>query len=261
MVLPDSLTESVAGVIAAQFGELCPITVTYLGEGYASTAFDVNGRWVFRFPKREDVERQLVVESAMLPQLAPRTEVPIPNYSFQGVPSPAFPRHFVGYPRLAGVPGIGLDPARIPFACLAPVLGRFLSALHAFPAGTARRRGTPEYPSAALIEEVKEEALSDFHVIRRVASGLPEDRLRSLLEARVAASCMAPAVVHSDLAAEHVRDRRPRLRPGAGATRVCRRRASGAPVVPGPAGSLARLTSPSGPAHPARSDAGSPHPS
>jgi hypothetical protein len=104
MALPDQLTE-IAGVIAEQFGELCPVTVTYLGEGYDSTAFDVNGRWVFRFPKRCDVERQLLLESEILPLLAPR----IP-YRYRASPSTGCHRSdFHGI--LWAIPGLRAFPA------------------------------------------------------------------------------------------------------------------------------------------------------
>jgi hypothetical protein len=154
--------ELVATIVAAQFPELRPVRVAYLGEGYDSTAFDVNGYLVFRFPKRADVDRQLAVETSVLPLLAVGTPVPIPSYSFQGVPSSRFPRHFAGYARLTGVPGIGVTPTQTGFLRLAPVLGDFLSFLHSFPVGTAAQLDVPVYPSDVLIGEVRAEALSDL---------------------------------------------------------------------------------------------------
>jgi aminoglycoside phosphotransferase (APT) family kinase protein len=197
--------ELVAAIIEEQFPNLRPITAKYLGEGYDSTTFDVNDSLVFRFPKRANVERQLVVETAMLPLLARVSPVPIPNYSFHGVPSPSFSRHFAGYAKLHGVPGIELDPTQLEFSRLAPVLGRFLSDLHAFPVNKAMQLGVPDVASRVLIENARAEALSDIEVVRRVEVDVSEDKLRSFFEAGVdQRSSTLHALVHRDLAAEHI---------------------------------------------------------
>lgn len=197
----------IVDLIGSQFPELCPVRVAYLGEGYDSTAFDVNGRWVFRFPKRAEIERQLVIETAMLPLLAQGAPLPIPGFCFHGVPSPLFPRRFAGYPMLAGVPGNTLDPVELPFPELAPVLGGFLSFLHGFPGDIARAAGVPERPSRELIEEIRAEALDDLPVLRELAPDAPELRLRDLLEAPLPAThtrVPVAGVIHGDLAAEHI---------------------------------------------------------
>ena len=195
-----------ARIIEAQFPQCAPARVTYLGEGYDSTAFDVNGVWVFRFPKRAEVERQLVIEMRMLPVLAGRAPLPIPAFSLRGEPSPDFPRHFGGYRRLAGVPGIEMDPARVPFSVLAPMLGRFLSWLHAFPAGEAARLGVERQPIEPLVEEIRAEALEDFELLNAVAPDAPLETWHTYLKSGVAEarSPLTPALVHNDLAAEHI---------------------------------------------------------
>ncbi len=162
---------------------------------------------MFRFPKRADVEHQLFVETGVLPLLAAGTPVPIPSYSFQGVPSSLFPRHFAGYARLAGVPGIGLTLTRTQFLRLAPVLGDFLSFLHSFPVSTAAQFNVPTYASDVLIAEVRAEALSDLHRVRQVDLDVPEMKWRSFLEAGVETDeqgSIRPTLVHNDLAAEHI---------------------------------------------------------
>ena len=180
-----TLTATLAArIIEAQFPQFVPARVTFLGEGYDSTAFDVNGAWVFRFPKRGDVERQLLVEMRILPVLAGRAPLPIPAFSFHGQPSPEFPRHFGGYRRLAGVPGIQMDPARVPFSVLAPMLGRFLSWLHAFPVSEAARLGVERQPIEPLVEEIRAEALSDFELLNTVAPDAPLDTWFTVPEIR-----------------------------------------------------------------------------
>src|SRR5437764_636721 len=107
LAAPD--TALVAAIIREQFPAVFPTSVRYLGEGCDSTAFEVNSRWVFRFPKRADVEEQLLVELRVLPVLGAQSPLPVPGFCFHGQPSAVFPRHFGGYPKLSGVPSIGLD--------------------------------------------------------------------------------------------------------------------------------------------------------
>ena len=106
----------VASIIQAQFSELSPTSVVFLGEGCDSSAFDVNQQWVFRFPKRADVAQQLAIESSVLPVLAAQSPLPLPVFSFHGQPSDAFPYRFVGYRKLPGVPAIQVDTRTMPFA-------------------------------------------------------------------------------------------------------------------------------------------------
>ncbi|HYN07464.1 MAG TPA: phosphotransferase [Vicinamibacterales bacterium] len=201
--------DQTAALIRGQFPQLAPVTVRYLGEGYDSTAFDVNGRWVFRFPKRVDVEQQLLTELRFLPRLvATPPPVPIPEYRFRGVPSAEFPRHFAGYARLLGAPGIRHVPSAHDFQRLAPALGRFLSWLHRFPIREALRLEVPDQRSDTLADEIRAEALADFPALGRVAPDAPLDAWRRFLEtglgSRASVSPASFSVVHNDLAAEHV---------------------------------------------------------
>jgi aminoglycoside phosphotransferase (APT) family kinase protein len=197
---PD--TSEVAEILRQQFPDLSVISVEYLGEGYDSTAFDVNGEWVFRFPKRDDVERQLLRELRAMPVLAQQSPLPVPAFSFHGQPSPGFPRHFGGYAKLPGAPAIGraLEPT------WAPLLARFLSWLHGFPIddavrlGMERRRGSP-------VDEVRREALDDFEHLGLVAPEAPLPEWYAYLAAGPRTSgpaSVAPVLVHGDFAAEHV---------------------------------------------------------
>jgi aminoglycoside phosphotransferase (APT) family kinase protein len=199
----------VADIIQQQFPDLAPVSVRHLGEGYDSTAFEVRAlgiQWVFRFPKRDEVEQQLLLEMRVLPVLAQRSPIPVPVFRFHGELSAAFPRRFGGYAKLAGVPGIGLDQATLPFKTLAPELGRFLSWLHAFPAGEAARLGVQTVDGASFIDEVRADALDDFQNVSRIAPDAPVERWHGYLKngPEPAASSLQPVLVHLDLAAEHI---------------------------------------------------------
>ena len=135
----------------------------------------MNARWVFRFPKRADVEQQLLVEMRVLPVLATHSPLPLPAFCFHGLPSEAFPRQFGGYARLPGIPALGVDPAMTPFGSWAPALARFLSWLHAFPIHEAARLGVAHQAIASLLEEVRADALADFELLNQVVTDAPLD--------------------------------------------------------------------------------------
>ena len=199
--------DTVRDVVGTQFPQLAVALVTYLGEGCDSTAFEVNGAWVFRFPKRADVEVQLLTEMGVLPVLGERLPIPVPRFSFRGQPTSAFPRHFGGYAKLAGVPGLQLGADWLPSPATAQVLGRFLSMLHAFPIQEAADLGVPDQGCETLIEELRSEALGDFALVSSAAPDAPLDRWRQFLEAGLVdarARPQARRLVHNDLAAEHI---------------------------------------------------------
>jgi aminoglycoside phosphotransferase (APT) family kinase protein len=196
----------IARIIHAQFPALDPVRVRFLGEGCDSSAFEVNDVLVFRFPKRADVEKQLLTEARFLEALAAsRPPIPIPDFQFHGMPTAEFPRHFGGYPKLPGRSAIDADPRVSDPAYLAPSLGRFLSWLHAFPADEAIRLGVPDQRDDSVLREVSAEALEALDVVKQVSPDAPLNSWRRFLErppSSMPPSCFA--VVHNDLAAEHV---------------------------------------------------------
>ena len=198
----------VARLVRTQFPELNPVRVERLGEGCDSVAFDVNGAWVFRFPKRADVERQLPIEARLLTSLNLRgSPIPVPTYWFHGKPSDEFPRHFGGYSKLPGLTANRLDRSRLDLRRLAPVLGRFLSWLHAFPLEEALAMGIADQRQDNVIAEVQEEVLEEFPVLSRGAPDAPLDEWRAFFQAApfsARPALPAFAIVHNDLAAEHV---------------------------------------------------------
>lgn len=195
----------VASIVATQFPQLQPVSVRWLGDGYDSNAFEVNADWVFRFPKREDVEGQLLIEARVLPVLAGALTLPIPVFCHAGQPSSRFPFHFAGYPMLPGIAAIHVDPRTIPFARVAHEMGRFLSALHAFPAAEAERLGVPRCDSPAVIDEIAVEALESFPALDGVAPTAQLENWSAYLNAGVPQTAISTgALIHGDIAAEHV---------------------------------------------------------
>ena len=196
----------VKAIVQRQFPELSPSDVTCLGEGCDSWAFEVDGQWVFRFPKRADVEERLATETRIVPRLAEQSSLPLPEFCFHGRRSDAFPWSFVGYRKIPGVPAMQIDARTLPFDAWVPAVGRFLSWLHRFPVDEAMRLGVQEQDVTDLIEEVRTDALDDFELLSRVAESAPVDRWHSFFEAACPPSphAASPVLVHRDLAAEHV---------------------------------------------------------
>ncbi|MGE5836438.1 MAG: phosphotransferase [Acidobacteriota bacterium] len=196
----------IARIIHSQFPALDPVRVRFLGEGYDSWAYEVNDVLVFRFPKRADVEKQLLTEARFLETLAAsRPPVPVPDFQFHGIPNAEFPRHFGGYTKLPGRPAIETNPPATDLGHLAPSLGRFLSWLHAFPADEAIRLGVPDQRDDSVLQEARAEALEGLDVVRQVLPDAPLNEWRRFLETLPSSATSASfAVVHNDLAAEHV---------------------------------------------------------
>ncbi len=193
-------------LLQAQFPRLAPHRVEYLGEGSDSVAFDVNDSWIFRFPKRRYVEAQLLIETAILPVLAPSLPVAVPAFRFHGQPGGGFPFHFAGYAKLPGKGADEFDRTENLLATMSPALGTFLSRLHAFPVVEATRLGvrTEHHDS---IQEIRASALDQFARVRTVAAGAPLERWYAYL--RDGADALAPSrahpvLVHNDLSAEHM---------------------------------------------------------
>ena len=91
-----------------QFDELELTSLEPLGEGWDNSVWLVDGRWAFRFPRREIAVPAVARQLAMLPRLAPRLPLPIPEPAFAGRPGGAFPWPFFGAPFL---PSIARSPA------------------------------------------------------------------------------------------------------------------------------------------------------
>jgi len=117
-------------LLAEQFPELDASSAKLLGEGWDNSAWVVEERWVFRFPRRQiaipGVEREL----AVLPRLAQLLPVPIPAPRFVGRPSERFHWPFFGAPLL-----LGDEPAKVVLTneervAIGEELGHLLRALH-----------------------------------------------------------------------------------------------------------------------------------
>src|SRR5262245_40038701 len=121
--------ELARALIEDQFPELVPAKVEPFGVGWDNTAYLVNTKWVFRFPRRSIAAPLIERELALLPAIAPRVTLPIPVPRFAGRPEERFAWPFAGYRVLEGRTASRLSHDLRGRA--AEPLGRFLAALHA----------------------------------------------------------------------------------------------------------------------------------
>lgn len=199
-------TNGVRHILRDQFPELPVETVDYLHEGWDSTAFLINAEWVFRFPKRSEVEPWLQAERRVL-ELLRRLPlaIRIPQPEFVGKPNPLFPAAFMGYRWIPGTPGDHVGAPQVRQDECARQLGDFLSTLHAVDTESVARLNLRRYDDAldqlfAEVRTMRDEILASLPAplttISRdfIDSGVPIDALGA------ATVCLT----HSDLGAEHL---------------------------------------------------------
>jgi aminoglycoside 2''-phosphotransferase len=126
---------------------------TPIFEGWDNFVLEVNSEFIFRFPRRPDVEVQLEKEIVLLPELAEVLAVSVPRFEFVWGGGEAYPGRFAGYRKLNGVPLMGEERYLAPSALLAQQLSRFLSDLHRFPVKRAVDLRVPYNTPARWREE------------------------------------------------------------------------------------------------------------
>jgi aminoglycoside phosphotransferase (APT) family kinase protein len=195
-----------ARLIAAQFPALAGAPIVPFGSGWDNTAFLVDDRLVFRFPRRRVVARLIEREIAVLPLIAPHLPLPISAPAFCGTPSPDFPWAFAGYERIAGTTACALVLDDATRAALAVPIAHFLRDLHRLDTASLVAAGLPP------------DEIGRLDAAKRLP--LTRERLLTLETARIggartavewlAANPPEPlensqrCVVHGDLYARHV---------------------------------------------------------
>lgn len=177
--------ESARQLIERQFPDLAPAQVTVLGEGFDNTVYQVNGEYVFRFPRREMSVELLETEGRLLPSLADVLPLAVPRPLFFGKPDDTYPWPFLGCRLIEGVtPEKVAVPRRLEAA---KPLAEFLRVLHSFPVEEAIGCGVPASDTIGRIDvayrlpQVEENAakaaalglLPDAEAMARYVSSVP----------------------------------------------------------------------------------------
>ena len=199
-MIKDILTaERAKEIITAAFPRFRGMKVELLDEGWDFKIFEVDGGWLFLFPKREGSVTKLSMEYRLLPDLADWVSLPIPRHVYWAGLHESLERPFAGYKKLPGIAGDiskTVDQHRI-----ARQLGLFLTRLHAYPVDKAREAGVPERSDLVAYWRNK----SRKQLNRIVDLNVDPSNLRRYLENDVPLSFEgASRLVHNDLFAEHI---------------------------------------------------------
>ena len=175
----------------------------------------VNGEWLFRFPKRDGVAARLLqIEVPLLKALAPTLPLPIPYFEFVAAAPSGDMRPFAGYFKLPGE-SLADQPLEIMQVnwWQAPVAA-FLAALHSFPTTQAHELGvrpmmltlsgaaTQDWRTAleALYTETR-------HIIYPLLDDPSQDRVAFQFEEFLDEDHFfqfRPTLIHGDFNPEHV---------------------------------------------------------
>ncbi|MFJ9385866.1 phosphotransferase [Peribacillus sp. NPDC101481] len=118
-------------LIMLQFPEIELNEIKQLGEGFDNTVIQINGQFVFRFPRRPIAVTLIQVENQLLPSIAGTFPLAIPEPIFFGKPSTLYPYPFTGYKMVKGhLPVEGTKANKVESA---KRFARFLKVLHSFP--------------------------------------------------------------------------------------------------------------------------------
>jgi aminoglycoside 2''-phosphotransferase len=126
-------------VIEKHFTQEKIFSLTPNNGGWSSYVLNVNGEYIFRFPRREEIREAQAKEIRLLPELSKSLSLPIPKFEYilQGS---NLQNCAVGYRKIPGVP---LSKALLVSPEIARQLGEFLTVLHRFPIEHTRQLGVP----------------------------------------------------------------------------------------------------------------------
>jgi aminoglycoside phosphotransferase (APT) family kinase protein len=204
----NQVTEQEAALlIERQFPDLAPAHLETLGIGWDNVAVLVNGRFVFRFPRRQIAAGLVEREARILPQLAPHLPYPLPVPEYVGTPTTDYPFIFAGYAFLPGQTACRCACTAAERIALAPQLAAFLAALHRIPIGAETRRWAPgdeiargDLPQRA--PQVRERILANVAGLEASAVGRLVDLVGDL--ATTPAPVEGHCWVHGDFYARHI---------------------------------------------------------
>lgn len=199
-------TSRLADRLAQAFPELDPIApVRIIGCGFRSLAVETSRGVVFRIGLHAESLLGFDREFRLLPLLAGRLPLGIPQPRWRADRCDLFPFGVIGYPKL---PGVSLGPDMLAHADIAAItraLGGFLHALHSVPVEATRSAGLPD--ASAWVDELAHQR----DILAPALGGLftGDERVTierwwtTFLDERRVVS-YRPTLCHADLWYEHV---------------------------------------------------------
>jgi aminoglycoside phosphotransferase (APT) family kinase protein len=194
--------ETATCLIEQQCPAFAPARIELLGVGWDNEAYLVNGRAVFRFPRRRGTVALLDREVRILPLLAPHLPLPIPVPAYRGAPSDAYPYPFAGYSLIPGTPAHRLAWSEEERMRIAAPLGRFLAALHRIPISEESPAWAPGEKSLRPMSPLRDR-------LRALAPGLAGIEVEEVADLAdhlnvIPTEARSPCWVHGDLWPSHL---------------------------------------------------------
>jgi aminoglycoside phosphotransferase (APT) family kinase protein len=189
-------------LISARFPALAAGSLRRVGEGWDNVVWATEDDVAFRFPRRQIAIPGVEREIALLPALAPRLPLAIPDAAYASRPCARFRWPWFGSRLIAGseIAEARLDDAaRI---ALAPRLGEFLRTLHDLDLGAAAAlaRDPMRRTDMAVRVPMTRAALAEVAPVRAVPAWVED----LLAEAERLPAPEASALVHGDLHVRHL---------------------------------------------------------
>jgi len=201
------LTESQVGeAIRGHLSDFTDSQIRFLSEGWESRVFEVDEKWIFRFPKRPEVFEDLERENWLLRLLSERLEVAIPRFEFFQKPSKEALHGFVGYSKIIGTSLHRVEDQDLEIHSLCKRLGDFLNLLH----GTPKEQVTGPKPALLGGREIKSIRIRVAEAMEAMKQCAPISLLTQVAEA-MSSLCeeLEPYagsghLVHNDLYCQHI---------------------------------------------------------
>ena len=118
---------------------------TRILSGWDNIVLDMNGEYIFRFPRFRESEKNLRKEIRLLPVLSRYLSTRVPKYEFVWRGKRDYPHWFAGYQRIEGIPMTIGGFRKVWTRKLAVALGGFLSELHSLRIPRSKLKGVPLY--------------------------------------------------------------------------------------------------------------------
>lgn len=199
-------TQLFAEAIASNFPDFQVASIEVAGEGMDNLALDVNGEYIFRFPKLKKASDHLELEATVLPELQRSLAVRIPSPEFVGT-DPRTGFTFSGYRRIDGIalePEVLLDLDVVVQNSLAEQIARFVKQLHSFPVDRAAELGVStndfEADYSGDLAPIRELVLPRLNAAER---GYVERLYRDYLDEQGNFE-YRPTLIHADLSPDHI---------------------------------------------------------
>lgn len=175
--------------------------------GWEMDILEVNGEFVFRFPRLPGRRERLKLEVSLLRAIHAKLSTPVPSYFCFWEGDRRYPRPFAGYRRIHGVPCTRSNLRTSWVAGLGRDLGRFLTELHSIPVSELPEDNRRWAARETWSEEYHRHALAiRRHAFPLMPKGdrLLADRLLRGTVRRINAAKFSPCLVHEDLTAGNI---------------------------------------------------------